>query len=182
MEKYKKIPDDGVFISRFQSKIRSLSVSKTGCLDWKWTKNCSRYGVTSFKRKLYLAHRVAYFLHHGTLNDTLVVDHTCSNRKCVNPEHLEQKTISENIQIEFIRFPEKKRHRCDSGRCSLTCDHAPYILKRGTCKHGHVIKSISDITASRKCRVCNTLWQRNYVRKNPDYHKRWREGKTRMLK
>lgn len=42
------------------------------------------------------AHVMAYVLTHGNQKEGYVVDHTCRNKKCVNPSHLESVTIREN--------------------------------------------------------------------------------------
>lgn len=35
-----------------------------------------------------LAHRAAYEAHYGPIPDGMTVDHTCYERRCVNPDHL----------------------------------------------------------------------------------------------
>ena len=44
-----------------------------------------------------VAHRVAWMLHtQRHIPDGLVIDHLCYNKSCVNPDHLEAVTDSEN--------------------------------------------------------------------------------------
>jgi hypothetical protein len=51
-----------------------------------------RYGVFSIKDVSFLAHRVSWSIFKGKLDPHLVVDHTCRNRRCVNPDHLREVT------------------------------------------------------------------------------------------
>jgi hypothetical protein len=45
------------------------------------------------------AHRVAYALFKGPIeDDALTIDHTCRNKSCVNPDHLELVTFAENLR------------------------------------------------------------------------------------
>ena len=44
------------------------------------------------------AHKYAYLLHNGSIPPGFVVGHTCNNKICVNPDHLEAITISKNIK------------------------------------------------------------------------------------
>lgn len=40
------------------------------------------------ERRLWLAHRIAWFASNGPIPDGLTVDHLCRERKCINPAHL----------------------------------------------------------------------------------------------
>lgn len=53
---------------------------------------------TKYRRKRYMAHRVAYELKYGEIPDGLFVLHKCDNPVCCNPEHLFLGTQSENAK------------------------------------------------------------------------------------
>ena len=80
-------------IERFLNKV---SIYQKTCWDWKAHIQTNGYGQFKFKRKSTLAHRFIYEYYHGSINPKLTIDHLCRNRKCVNPDHLEQVTSREN--------------------------------------------------------------------------------------
>jgi hypothetical protein len=53
----------------------------------------------------WLAHRWIYTLLRHVIDDELTVDHVCANTRCVNVEHMELVSLSENTrrQIERMR-------------------------------------------------------------------------------
>lgn len=72
----------------------------SGC--WNWTKGVKSngYGVvrSSAVAGQVVAHRFMYEQKHGKVPRHLDLDHLCRNRKCVNPEHLEPVSRSENLR------------------------------------------------------------------------------------
>lgn len=72
-------------------------ITESGC--WIWMK-CERngYGVLSINDRLRYAHRFSYELHKDAIPNGMTIDHLCFVRTCVNPEHLEVVSVSENIR------------------------------------------------------------------------------------
>ena len=70
----------------------------SGC--WLWTSSLDRhgYGQINIKGTSKRAHRIVYERLVGPIPAGLVLDHTCRVRSCVNPDHLEPITVSENLR------------------------------------------------------------------------------------
>jgi hypothetical protein len=91
---FKDIPYE--YQARFLRRVEALD---SGC--WLWT-GCrhpkSGYGRFWLSRHTdRLAHRLAYVWSGNVIPDTLVIDHLCRNRACVNPDHMEPVTNVENV-------------------------------------------------------------------------------------
>lgn len=136
-----------VQISNFWAK-----VEPTGFC-WNWTAMKTRDGYGRFavdSRHSRLAHRIAYTLLVGEVPSGLELDHLCRNKACVNPDHLEPVTQSENMR----RIPLGARNLPHGGR-------PPWVVSgknvTGFCKHGHEYTDENTYVypdGRTECRVC----------------------------
>lgn len=92
---------------------------------WNWKKSKSRgYGVfaismgSGYGSVSIPAHRVAFYIAYGSITssyqvslDSMVIDHTCGNRACINPDHLEEVLQSENMR-------RAANYHCPGCQCS----------------------------------------------------------------
>lgn len=100
-----------------------------GC--WPWTKSLfpTGYGQFHFKtpdgKVIRRAHRVAYYLAHGSFDTTLNVLHMCDNPPCCNPAHLFLGTPRDNVSdmLRKRRGNTSIRARCETHpQAKLTLD------------------------------------------------------------
>ena len=99
---------------RFAAKtVRTAS----GCIDWTASVNNKGYATfTVAPGRTVVAHRYAYEVHVGPIPAGMVLDHLCRNRACVNPDHMEPVTQSENLlrAVGMGRANARKTH-CPAG-------------------------------------------------------------------
>jgi hypothetical protein len=118
-------------IHRFNSKWIPVG----DCHIWQGNKDRDGYGYLTFRRASRRAHRVALFLADRTIPETHVVNHTCRNRDCVNPQHLNTIPASENAlrDSKSIGYINSQKTHCKNGH--------EYDRKYGTQRYCSVCES-----------------------------------------
>ena len=119
---------------------------------WEWTGAIRRdgYGHMKVDKQYLSAHRLSWELHNGAIPERegfhgTVVMHTCDNKRCVNPAHLQLGAQSDNIKDCY-----------NKGRSILNVLNTAKA-KRDKCLHGHTLVQFKN---GRYCRVCSKLRMR----------------------
>ena len=113
------------------------SVDGTDCWEWQGCLTKAGYGQIRVNNKTLYTHRLMYESYKGQLLPNCEIDHLCRNRKCCNPEHLEQVTRKIN------------QHRGYSP--------AGVNSRRTHCKRGHELipKNLWNLASGkRQCKIC----------------------------
>ena len=129
-----------------------LPEPNSGCWLWAGTMSGNGYGrIRDDRDRQIQAHRAAYELFVGPVSKGLDLDHLCRVRCCVNPDHLDLVTVTENVMRGFgIPANNARKTHC----------------KRGHLLAGNNLRIRPD--GRRVCRTCAYLY-------NLD-HKRGRNG------
>lgn len=135
--KFLKTPLD---LSELRDRLLA-KVTKKDCWHWNGALN-KGYGKISVNNKAKEAHRIAYELFVGQIPEGMVIDHLCRNTRCVNPEHLEPVSHSENVR------------RGNSGKYWAEKTHCPQ-------EHEYTeSNTYIDRKGSRNCRECKNMRRR----------------------
>lgn len=68
------------------------------CWIWSGSRDGKGYGLFWDGDRQVRAHRFAYELLREPIPDGLTIDHLCRVTSCVNPDHMEVVTVSENVR------------------------------------------------------------------------------------
>jgi hypothetical protein len=89
-------------LERFEEKY--IPEPMSGCWIWLGATNGVRgYGKITVKGTYQLAHRIAWRLFNGPINDGAFCLHRCDNPLCVNPQHLSLGTHSDNMEDATLK-------------------------------------------------------------------------------
>jgi hypothetical protein len=114
MTNYKPIPPlSPIQQHQFWEHVAVDMYDATACWPWKGRVNGEGYAPVRFGLIDLYAHRVAYTLTRGPIPDGLTIDHTCRNRRCMNPAHMEPVSASENSKrrVASVTGPSKYKLR-----------------------------------------------------------------------
>jgi hypothetical protein len=131
-------------IPHTKQSLLERSVATNECFIWQGAGKGNGYGVAVYKGKQTTVHRVMYMLVHGAIPDGYEVDHTCNNRACINPDHLQSVSHAENMYLATLR-----RVTCKTGH--EWNDKNTYVTQVKRKQGGHRMQ--------RYCRVCRAEHQ-----------------------
>jgi hypothetical protein len=146
--KWPRPSKEATFYSKFD-------VSPSGCWLWNGWKNSDGYAL--LRRKA--AHRFAYELLRGEIPPGTEIDHLCSVRHCVNPEHMECVSHAENIRRSWERGAnDARRYRlADIHKAKTHCPNGH--------KYSHENTIVDRWNGARRCRICETAKFHRYQAK-----------------
>lgn len=82
---------------------------ETGC--WEWTKfrDPLGYARIHIRDRVFLVHRVSYFVFIDEIPNDMDICHRCDNPSCCNPDHLFPGTHSDNMR-DMVRKGRRKEN------------------------------------------------------------------------
>lgn len=121
--------DRNAFAKHFYERVSKAD--QNGCRLWNGSPGRPRYGYVWQNGRNRLAHRVAYELVHGPIQDDMCVCHKCDVPRCVNIKHLFLGTQLDNIRDRS----DKGRTRCYKRGDVHYMHKNPGLIRRGS-RHG----------------------------------------------
>lgn len=136
---------------------------------WLWTagKTKDGYGIMSWAKTTWTAHKISHTLLVGEVPAGMQIDHLCNVRNCVNPDHLEIVTKRENARrmVERrgwvhggVKYEKKPREQWK------VPPKRENLLDWTHCKKGHKLSEVGIYTNNKAdgkvahfCKMCKNI-------------------------
>lgn len=111
------------------------------CMIWAGSTDRNGYPQRKWMHVNYMIHRLMYENFVAPIRPGMTLDHTCKVTTCINPDHLEQVTLSENVRrgVSPSSIHREQTH-CVNGH-EFTEENTQWYKSRGR--------------QARKCRTCS---------------------------
>ena len=119
-------------LDKYKNRLLSKSKKVNDCIEFTGSTQTGGYGQMGVSGKVYLTHRLAYEWFVGPIPSGLELDHICKNKRCMNVDHLEPVTHSENLirrGLKGKRLNKPERTHCRRGH-ELTPENT-YVRSNG---------------------------------------------------
>lgn len=121
-----------------------IAVTDEGCWEWRGWRHERGYGRMRRDKKQVYVHRYLYEKMVAPVPEGKEIDHRCANPPCVNPDHMEPVTHSENNARHWKANPKPRLSHC---------------------KHGHELtdenRYVRPDNGKHQCKECKRERQRN---------------------
>lgn len=103
-------------LTTVETLAKRFIIEPNGCWQWRGYIGVNGYAHFTINRKSKLAHRILWELVGNTQKPELQLDHTCENKSCVNPKHLDEVTPFVNTaRGDNIATNNRMKTRCVQG-------------------------------------------------------------------
>lgn len=107
--------------------LKKINVTTSGCWESGYSVQSNGYTQIQLKHKTGSVHRIMYNFYHGELVKGLQINHTCKNKICCNPLHLEQVTPRENTNYSRTEMMKAISKRIEHNSQKTQCPYGhPY--------------------------------------------------------
>lgn len=121
--------------ARFWGKVRKAE-GEDACWLWEGATTTHGYGCLQFEGRVLGAHKVAYMLSKGEVQDGMKIRHSCDTRLCCRPKHLWLGTHADNMADMAARGRGQKHGK----RILTTADVIDIRSQRGKKSSGELSK------------------------------------------
>lgn len=135
------------------------SASKSGCILWGGAKTKCGYGYAHMRRLggESRAHRIAWIVKNGAIDDGLQVLHLCDNRICINTDHLFLGTGQDNMTDMRAKSRQGRTKLTWAGAAQIRSDYSSGLTQNCIANKYRV----SQGTVSRVLR--NAGWRIDFI-------------------
>lgn len=114
---------DGHLLARLPARWRhKIHRDRSGCWLWRGAVGTRGYGMVRHERRTQTIHRVVYRELVGEIPDGYEIDHTCTEKLCANPRHLEAVAPDEHHRRTRERANDRCRRREERRRMARLGD------------------------------------------------------------
>lgn len=116
-----------------EDHLKTIQHSSNGCWIWQGSVDSRGYGQLMSNSIVWRAHRFFYTNLVREIPPNYQIDHLCKIKLCVNPEHLEAVTQTENIKRSGAWNYNKTKTHCPQGH-EYTNENTLFRQNKRTCR------------------------------------------------